>query len=94
MTLFLPIELLIACLALLWIPAYLAAQFFTHAGDRHAQKALLFICPTQFLAVYLLGYVGYAIGLPSISPAFSVTVLALSVTGVLASALVHQLEQL
>lgn len=91
--LFVSIELLIACLALLWLPPILAAHFFTRSGERLAQKSLLIILPIQFALAYLFSHAGQAVGLSNLSQTFVMTTLALSVVGVLATLLVHQLEQ-
>lgn len=94
MALFVPIELLLACLALLWTPAFLCARFFTRCGDRLAQKGLQFILPVQFILAFSLSHAGQAIGLSDISQAFALIVVALSIAGALVSALLHQLEHL
>lgn len=93
MVLFISIELLLICLALLWMPTCAVAQFFTRAGDRSARKALLIILPAQFALTYILTYAGLAIGLSNASQTFVMTALAVSVIGVLTSIVVHHLEQ-
>ena len=94
MALFIPIELILACLGLLWTPAFLCARVFTRGGDRLAQKGLLVILPAQFVLGYALSHAAQAIGHSNMSQAIALIAVALSLAGVLASALLHQLERL
>lgn len=94
MTLLISIELLVACLVLLWMPVSVAAGLFAREGDHFATKSLKVILPTQLVLTCVLSHAGRSIGLSNIDLTFFLIAAMFSFVGVITSLLIHQLENL